>query len=467
MRKRRKLAVLPLLSLNIFLTACGAKTQVNLGIDEPVKPVDNMYTKEEKAYTDSGGAAAVVKTYTTPDGLCFVKVTEEYFDVTLQAESATPFEVGKAYGTAIKAVYPEYESTLESFLFDNIGNAFPNLEDNYSPVEGRMNALFGTLDDRYKEEIEGLSEGLGAKGYGIAKDGILSKAEIKLAQMAPDCLKQTACSGLSLWGKKTSTGDMMAVRCLEGILGSDRSICNIHTVLHINNGEKSFTNIGFLGMFNVVSGVNDTGLFAAILDIDAKTEYKYEGKQCYSYAVRHILEEYDNATDAGNYMVSNSDKFTFSHNIMLTDGKNSYCAEDACSQIKEEGKGYSILRDSTTPIMKDLKWESPDSLCIINSYVTEGNYDLVSANIANTVKFAKYNKWVKETDKFDVATLKDMMTQEITQNDRFGSSVVENVHNKNITQMIILDYHQRNIQVAFTGIGGVVDKPSFYEIASF
>ena len=76
------------MSLNIFLTACGAKTQVNLGIDEPVKPVDNMYTKEEKAYTDSGGAAAVVKTYTTPDGLCFVKVTEEYFDVTLQAESA-------------------------------------------------------------------------------------------------------------------------------------------------------------------------------------------------------------------------------------------------------------------------------------------------------------------------------------------------------------------------------------------
>lgn len=456
-----------ILSACFFLSACGAKAPEQLGLDEPVKPVDNLNTKETKEYTEGGEKATVIREYAAPDGLCNIKVTDAYFDVTLNEEDAIPFEVGLAYGAAVKEVCPNYAQILEPYLFDSIRSAFSNLDGNYKAVEVRTNTLFAGLDNRYKQEIDGFAKGIGATGNGIAQDGVLTETEVKLAQIGPDCLRQTACSGLSLWGQKTYTGDTLAVRCLEWLLGKDKSICTLHTVLHVRNKDKSFTSIGFLGMLNVVSGINDNGLFAAILDVDTKREYACENKACYSFAVRHILEEYDNATDAGNYMVDNSENFTFSHNVMLTDGKHSYCAEDTCEKRKDDEKGYSVLRDNKTPLMKDLKWDNPDSLCIVNAYVTENNYDAISGNAVNAVKFAKYNRWVAERDKFSMTALKDMMTQEVVDSENSGSKVVENVHSKYLTQMILLDYHQGSVQAAFTGVDGVTDKPVFYEIAEF
>ena len=462
------MSIFAVFTSSFLITGCDNYASGN-GLSEAVKPIESFDTKEDKEYTNEGEVAQVLAEFETEGGICKVKVTEAYFDVTLDEENATAYEAGKAYGEAINTIYPEFTAELEPYLFENIHGAFPNLNgDDYTPVEDRMNGLFDSLDSHYKEEIKGLAEGLGTPDTGIKPDGILSTEELMIAQMVPDALRDTACSGLSLWGEKTATGDMIDVRCLEWSLGSDKSMCKIQTILHIKNGEKSITSLSFLGLFDVISGVNDDGVFMAMLDMYTEQVFVYEGRTCYSFAIRHALEEFDTAKEAGEYMVENSSKFTFSHNVMITDGKGSYCAEDACPQVVEEGKAFSILRDCNTPIMKELKWESPDSLCIVNSFVTEGNYDLISgrSNGFNSIRFAKYNKWVKERSLLDVKGVKEMMTQEVVETDLYGTTTVENVHRENLTQMIIIDYHNGSVQVAFTGVEGVVDKPVFYEVES-
>ncbi len=461
---KSKLISAALILTSLTLTACNPVGTIKSGLDAPVHPIGNYDTKEEMVYSDAGKIAGVINEFATPGGICKVRLTDAYFDVTLDEENATPYEAGYSYGVAINMMYPEYTSILEPYLFENILAAFPTIEDDYTPVQIRMEGLFSSLDEHYREEIKGLADGLNLTKHGIRPDGILSVEELMVGQMVPDALRHTACSGLSLWGEKTDTHDMIAVRCLEWSLGSENSMCKVNTVLHIKNHEKSITSIGFLGLFDVISGVSDDGVMAAMIDQYTEQAFEYEGKTCYSFAIRKALEEYTTAKDVASYMVKNSGNFTISHNVMVTDGKESYCAEDICESARLAGKGFPLLRDSNTPIFRELSWDSPDSLCIVNATLTRGNFDAMSGVSNNVVRFEKYNKWVKETPSFTVKAVKDMMTQEIVETDLNGIPVVQNVHRDNLTQMIIIDYHSGSVQVAFTGPEGVVDKPLFYEV---
>ena len=86
----------------------------------PVKPIDNCDTKEKVKYTDEGTKAKVISEYTSPDGLCNIKYNGIYYDVTLYEEEASPYDVGIAYGKAINEIYPEYVSSMEPYLWENI-----------------------------------------------------------------------------------------------------------------------------------------------------------------------------------------------------------------------------------------------------------------------------------------------------------------------------------------------------------
>jgi hypothetical protein len=218
-----------------------------------------------------------------------------------------------------------------------------------------------------------------------------------------------------------------------------------------------------LGLLDVISGINNDGVFVGILDVGA-SEYPfvYEGKRCYTFDIRYALEEFDNATDVGNYMVDNSGNYTWCHNLIITDADNSYCAEDCVADVYEGGDGYSILRDEDTPILEGLNWESVDSLCVLNSFMAEGNLDIFTGSLDNMVRFEKYNRWVKEIDKFSVKDVKDMITQEST-----AQYDVVNVHSNYTAHLVLVDYSTGNIQVAFTGSSGVVDKPLFLDVGNY
>ena len=72
--------------------------------------------------------------------------------------------------------------------------------------------------------------------------------------------------------------------------------------------------------------------------------------------------------------------------FIITDADDSFCAEDCVSQVVESGMGKSVLRDCNTPILKGLSWDSPDSLCVVNSFASEASAAriLTSSDLQNT-----------------------------------------------------------------------------------
>ena len=452
-------------SVMIGLTGCAkASDSMTLGIgDEPLVPVDDYYGGAGVTYTDEGVVEEATATYVSDDGLCEIAVMPDYYDVTLYYENGSRYDVGAAYGRTIPAAMPEFESVMEPYLYDTIRIMYGGT---YTPeaVEDRVLTLYDSMRDEFQEEVAGLAEAFSQGRHGFVEDGLFSYEEVIALNMIPDSLRPTACSALTLWGERTETGGMMALRNLEWSLGSEYQMCTTNCVVHMRNGEKSITAIQIMGLLDIISGVNDDGVFAAILDVGTPTDepFIYEGRKCYTMELRYALEEFTTAREVGEFMVGESAEFTWCHNLTLADGNEAFCAEDCVAQVAEEGLGFSVLRDADTPIMEGLNWDNTDSLCIVNSFTTAGNQDGFTGNTNNIVRFAKYNEWVGDIDVFSIADLKNMITQETVE-----QYEVQNVHSSGTSQLIIVDYAAGRIQVAFTGSEGPVDNPVFVDVGSY
>ncbi|MBP5179787.1 MAG: hypothetical protein J6127_00650 [Clostridiales bacterium] len=451
---------------SVLVSAAGCnKTSDNMvpGIgDSPLTPVGNYLNGVDAGYTDEGIIEEAVATYVSDDGLCTISVMPDYYDVTLDYENGSRYDVGASYGRTIPQTMPSYESVMEPYLYGNIRTLFGGYY-TAEAVEDRVYTLYASMREEYREEIDGLASSLSQGRHGFVEDELLSYEEVLALQMIPDVLRPTACSALTLWGERTETGEMLTLRNLEWGLGENYQMGLFNAVTHMQNGERSITAIALLGMLDIISAVNDDGVFAAILDVGSEEheQFIYEGRKCYTMELRYALEEFTTARQVGEFMVGESAEFTWCHNLTITDGNEAFCAEDCVLQVEQAGDGYSILRDASTPLLEGLSWDNSDSLCIVNSFASEGNQDGFTGVPSNTVRFAKYNEWVSEIGVFSVTDLKNMITQEtVEQYD------VENVHSNGTSQLIIIDYATGSIQVAFTGSEGPVDNPLFVEVGN-
>ncbi|MBR4731724.1 MAG: hypothetical protein IK081_03050 [Lachnospiraceae bacterium] len=455
------------------LSGCGEKATYD-GFTIPVQAassltaVSNTNVENPRVYEDAGSKDQELGSYSSKNGACKIRKMEHYYDVTLDYENFSPKEIGKAYAGTVMEAFPGFHEIIEPYVYENIYSAFPALVDDFEPVWDRVSALLETVQEDYREEIVAYAEELSGGARGFAEDGRISYEEAITFNFIPEALRGTACSALSLWGEKTANGDRITMRLLDWNLGSENQMCTVHAVIHVKKGERSFTGISFLGFENLISAINNDGVFAAILDVGSSGEaYSSNGRRCYTYDLRYALEEYKTAKEVGDFMIANSARYTWSHNLILSDADHSYCAEDAVLQLQESGKGHSVLRDEKTPLLKNLKWENPDSLCVVNSFTTEGNQDGFWIN-NNAVRFQKYNEWVAEKEKFTVGDLKTMITQEkVNQGKVKGEAKVENVRNQGTSQIIIVDYHTGNVQVSFTSPEGPSDDVIFTDVGSY
>jgi len=475
LHKFKRQICLPIITMCLFfcaalLSGCGNGYQTYQDFEAPASqpsklvPVAAYETKEIKEYTNEGITEEPTARHSSEDGLCTILTYPSYYEVTLDYENGTPELVGKAYADTILQAFPDFEKIMEPYIYENIRLAFNGAGYKPDAVKARMEGLFESIPEVYKEEITGFATELAQGEEGFVENGKISFEEAVIIQMIPDALRPTACSALSLWGEKTESNMPITLRCLEWNLGSDNQMGLINSVTHMKNGEKSITTFGVLGLLDIISAVNNDGVFTAILDVGSEKNepYDYEGKKCYTFDIRYALENFDTATEVGEFMVANSADYTWCHNLIITDEEHSYCAEDCVGAVAEKGDGFSILRDENTPLMAGLHWDSEDSLCVVNSFAAQGNQDSFKGSEVNIVRFEKYNKWVKEQDKFTVKDIKDMITSE----DANQFDVIT-VHRIGAVQLIIVDYETKNVQVAFTGQDGLKDKPDFVNVGSY
>ena len=455
-----------LVSMALLLSACSA--------DEPdytvppavssiseLKPADTVLVYDDYEGEDAKPEEAL-ETFASKDGLCVIEKKPSYYEVWLHHDKGDPYSVGSAYAEVILDMGLDYAMVLEPYLYENIDSAFPNLDGEYTPVIDRIKLLKPQIPEAYLLELEGFATVLSGGEKGMVCDRKLSYEEVLLGSMVPDCLRGTNCSALSVWGEKSASGERIVSRTMDWPMGSTNQMCTAQAVTHfiMGEGKNSYTAVAVLGMLDVLTGLNDKGVFAAMLDAGSGNDYVCEGKKCYSFELRYALEKMNDARSLGEYMVAESKNFTFSHNIIVTDKKDCFVAED-CADTSEFSTGQSSLRDKDTPLMEGISWDNPDSLCVVNAFLSEGADDDLTANGGNYIRFCKYNTWTGEKEKLSVADVKSIVTRESVTRD----SGWHNIYSYLTYHIVIYDYATGKLNICFTGPEGVKDHPVFTEVS--
>ena len=461
----KKAGMIGTMLIALCLSGCGPANVTGTGA---MVKTGSVNVEEKAVYSDVDPADELSDTILSEDGLCEIRKYAVYYDVVLDYEKGSPKEVGAAYAATIKKAVPDYEARLEPYLYENIRHAFAGRNINYKGLEERIRTLEAAIPENYRQEIEGFAGTISDGREGYAEDGKLSYIEVITMQMIPDALRGTACSALSLDGSITESGERITMRNLEWNLGSQAQMTTIHAVTHMKKADRSITVISMLGLLDIITAVNDDGVMIGILDVSSGTAamdslpFVYEGKKCYTYEIRYALEQYDNAREAGEFLVSESADFTWCNNLLVTDKKDAFCCENATRETQEAGRAHSVLRGTDTELMEGLKWDRPEALCIVNSFATKGNKDSFTGEDFNIDRFGKYNDWMNAKETFSVADIKAIMAQETVK-----ENVIANVHNAGTVHTVIADYASETIQVAFTKDYYADDVPEYVTVGHF
>lgn len=471
LKKENRKAFAMVLVLGVMLTGCG--NPMGAYDDYPiVEQKESELTAVNDVYVDDvyetrqAITEPTLETYASKDGLCVIYKKQDYYDVILDYESGTYEQVGAAYGEVCHEIFAQEEDVLEGYLYENIVLAFPDLEGDYTPVEKRMNHLMEGLEPEYLEEMEAFAMALSDGEKGFVKNGKISYEEACLLQMVPDALRGTACFALSLWGEQTKDHNRYSSRVLEWNTGSEWQMQSIHAVVHMKNHEKSYLSIGYLGILNVLTAINDHGVMIGELDVGIDgANYESEGKKCYTYALRYAVENYDTAGEAADYLVAHAQEYTYSANVLVNDENSSYCVE-LCTNPQF---GDAMVRDENTPLREGYVWDNPDSLCIINDYITVGNREIYEPDIGNTGRFYKMNEWVSEEEDISFNMFKDLLTRDdVTKSNAEGErgkdANIAPIYSENMIHIAVVNYGTHEIEVAFGSPEGAKNKPDFIAI---
>ena len=462
MMKRKLSGASAVLTAAVLLCGCGRTGyddyDINAKESNKLVPIDN--NRIENQY--DGVAPSVKQTLHTEkseDGLCTIECKDGYFDVILDYEKGSYYDVGKAYGEVTLAVEHDYPQIMEQYLFENIQSAFPNLDGDYSNIQDRCSTFYRALYTDYKEELDGFTDALAGNSEGIVQDGILSKDEIRLIQFVPDAIRGTSCSGISLDGSMTASGQRITSRILEWDLGSDNQLSMGHSVVHYINGEKSFTSVTLLGYFPILTAVSDDGVMLSEYDVGSKLgePYTYGSKKSYTYDMRYVLENYQTAEKCARFLVNNAGNYPYCVNILATDEKDALVAEIAV----ETYDGKPLIRDSSTELIKGVEWSDPACICVVNSFASNGNADQLSVTADNLIRWKKYAEFYCGQKNMTIDRFKELLTSE-----KISEELI-NIRSTQVVHMVIADYSAKKLQAVFTGHEGVVDDPEFIDLGSW
>ena len=465
-RKALRAAALITAALTLCsLTGCGTPSYEGFVYPDN-KPSTLAEIKTEGWYIDRSPESVkpvtekTLEVFTSDDGLCRIEKKKSYYEVTLDYEKGTPKEIGAAYAQAIKKASTTYTQMIENYLFENIRNTFETNID-HSALSDRALKLKNSLSDDYQQEIEGFAQEITNGEKGIEENGRLSYEEVVLLNILPDTLRATQCSTMTISGNKSATGHRITSRNLEWTLGSSNQICECHCVVHFKNGEKSFTAVSFPGMFDVLTAINDSDVMIGTLDVGSLYDSTFvtEGRTCYSFALRYVMENCNSAKEAAQYLAEHSPEYTFNSNAFITDDKDAYCVE----MVVSEQEGTPLIRDSSTELHDGLTWDDPECLCAVNSFAAKGNSDMLTTSNGNYVRWKKYNDlFCAEKEKITLTRYLQLLTCE-----KVEDSPVVNIRSKNLVHTVIADYDSHRLIALMTSKDGVKDEVRFIDLGSF
>jgi hypothetical protein len=217
------------------------------------------------------------------------------------------------------------------------------------------------LDQAYRDEIEGMAENFSDTGYD--SDDILDHTYLAYTiSLLPDVVRPFACNAFGVDGSHSTTGKSILYRTLEWDGGTSNQLNKMHAVVKFVNGARTFYSIGYLGIFSVISGINRSKIYAAILDASTLIHYGSPANQrSYLYDLRYCLETMTSVDTIANYM-SNLDghipptenggisPYAYNHLIFMGDATKALVVENfVANQNSTDYPKNQAIRASSDP----------------------------------------------------------------------------------------------------------------------
>ena len=379
-----------------------------------------------------------------------------FYEVTMDYTAGiSHYEMGRTLMQEILKIMPNYERLGDSYFADISVN-----QSTYNLYISRMADLKPLIHQEYQDEMDGMASQLSDGNTDGMGDGKLSKNELATLQVVADVARTTQCSGISVFGSRSSTGSTMTARLLDWYDGSTHQLAQLQSVTTIQKGRKSVCMIGYLGMMGMITGFNDEGIFAGTLDSPSDSAYSSKNKRSYLFDLRYALEKDTALATVAGYLTDPSKQYTVNHLIFLSDARTSQVLENNFSGTGSNRR--RALRSDTSSLNPGIAWGFPNAVAVVNSFLLLGNHDNHTG--------ASYNmkRWSS------IRTQLQLYGETITPDDLKRIASFDNgdgphaqsngdIYNTDTQQIILFQPKPFSLEVAFKPKSGVLPADPLFE----
>ena len=385
----------------------------------------------------------------------------DYFEVVLDYRSGlTPRQMGQAFARGILQMVPDYEALVDSYIAENL------TEYEYPYAFFRTADIKPQMDPEYSQEVEGMASVFSGGDNNKWKDNKVSKDEFFLFNLFTDAVRGTQCSYTSVFGSRSQTGGTITARNLDWYGGSVNQLPRIQAVIKILHQQKKVVSVGYLGYMGVLTGFNDSKVFAGILDAGTNAPYSSEGRRSYTLDLRYALENCGTMEAVADYMMDPKKLYAYNHSIGLSDPERSIILENNFSgNGADNQKVRRAVRESGSVLNKGIAWEIDNAVAAVNSFALYGNYDNHKSNKYNTKRWENIKtQLLAKGPRVSPEELKEITAYNHGKPGVFSES--GDLYNRMTLQMVIFQPDSLSLEVFFRPKNVRVNpvKPVFHKI---
>ncbi len=147
----------------------------------------------------------------------FLRTAADYYEVTLDYTiGASHYVMGQQLMKKILTAVPNFEQLMDSYIAELVPD-----QTTYYIMLGRVEDIKPQIPQDYQDEIDGMASQLSGGNVNTMDDGKLSKSELYELELFTDVGRSTQCSGISVYGPRSATGNPMTARVLDWYDGAN------------------------------------------------------------------------------------------------------------------------------------------------------------------------------------------------------------------------------------------------------
>lgn len=389
-----------------------------------------------------------------PDEAVTVANQGAYYEVRIDYNADTYANIGALYARKVIEAIPTFESLADTYLkelADDLYSQDTNIT--AEVIFGRARAIEPQIAASNLEELDGFASQLTGT-TNVMGDGKLSRDELLALNLTPDIFTTDACSGLAVFGQRSATGQPIIGRNLDWYLGVDGGIGRFNAVIYSTVGQTRVCSIGYVGILGCLTGLNDAGVFAAVLNGMVGTAYSAAGKRSCLFDIRHVLESAQTLGAAAEFITSPTNSYAYHYLLYMADKYESRIVENDYEHRRGLRGHDSVLNPGVT-------WGIDNAIAVVNSFVLNGNTDNHTADEYNYGRWNNFrSQLAAKGERVAFDDVKDIMAYHSTGGEESGD-----IYCIYTAMSLVYSYADNRLAVFFHPASSeFVENPQFIEV---